>query len=176
MASIQQALNQGLAQAMAVGTAAAYGYSQSEGFKKKQEIKTLKSDIENINAAQEKLGEIAADTEDKYGGNFEDTPAYKAADELQPTLYQKRQRLLQLDWEEDTAKKLANDRAALDDINIKLKKEAEQGAATRLDTKTFSARNMLEALAERRDLLSAKERGQLTTMLGRNKTKGGIDK
>ena len=178
MASIQQSLNALLGSAAGAATAGTYLHRQTPEYQRSQEIKGLKSEIENITVAQEKLGELASDTEDKYGGDFENTPAYKAADNLQSKLVEKRQRLLQLDWNEDTAKQLANDTAALENINTKLalQKKAESNSLDRLETRTMTAREMLASLIERKDLLSAKERGQLTTMAGRNKDKGGFDK
>lgn len=187
MASIQQALNQGLAQAMAVGTAGLYGYTQTEGFKSKQEAKHLykeKSGLEEAGEAMSekateefaaKLGKKPIDLTIKDMGDpgFYNTLSGRSLEGVNKRLADVSTRLYELEPDEFNKEQMIvwnkNYQAQLQDM-------AEQGAATRLDTKTLSARNMLEALTERRDLLSAKERGQLTTMLGRNKTKGGMDK
>ena len=187
MASIQQALNQGLAQAMAVGTAGLYGYSQSEGFKKKQEAKHLYKEMSGMEEASEALSGKAAEElaaklgkkpeeltmKDMSGPGFYDTLAGRSLEGISRRLANTSTRRYELEPDKFNQERMFSWN---ENLQAQLQDMAEQGAATRLDTKTLSARNMLEELAERRDLLSAKERGQLSTMLGRNKTKGGMDK
>ena len=55
------------------------------------------------------------------------------------------------------------------------KEEAETDAASRLGERIITAREMFSNLMNRKDILSAKERGQLATMYGKHKEKGGMD-
>lgn len=168
MASIQQSMNQLLGAAMGAATAGSYMYRQSPTYQRKTEIRNLKSEIEDIEESQAKLGELASGQSD----DFENTPAYRAANELEATRYAKTQKLLGLDWDEATARRLAHSKGVLEEI---ARKEAEAAGLSRVETQSLTHREMFEALLARKEMLSAKEHGQLDTMYHRHLKKGDID-
>ena len=172
MASIQQSLNQLLGATAGTFTAGSYMIRQSPEFRAKQldegakdvqkQVTNLINDLENIPK--------------------EDSIAHKAQTQAITKLAEKRRDLVERAFDTsptfDRAKKLAGAERGrvIKAERDKMKQEyAEKNAISRLETRSMTARNMLEALKERKDLLSAKERGQLGTMLGRNKEKGGMD-
>ena len=169
MASIQQSMNQLLGAAMGAATAGSYMYRQSPTYQRKTEVRNLKSEIEDISASQEKLGELAAK---QNGDDFENTPAYRAANELEAAKYSKTQKLLGLDWNETTARQLANSKAALEKM---ARENAEAAGLSRVETQSLTHREMFEALLARKEMLSAKEHGQLDTMYHKHLKKGDFD-
>lgn len=169
MASIQQSLNQLLGAAAGAATAGSYMIRQSAGYQAKQEANRLENraerlqqysegiDVEDLGEAYGKSRELqieAAMIDPKKMVPSHDDPSKKVT---------RAERAHQLLGEIAAENRAAN------------KAKAESEAVSRLETRSMTAREMLTALQERKDLLSAKERGQLGTMAGRHKDKGGMD-
>ena len=165
MASIQQSLNQLLGATAGVATAGSYMYRQSNKYQASQ----LEKKAERLQEFTE--GIDVADTGEAYD---ESRKLQIEAAKLDPNK--------KVASHDDFSKKITRAERArelyeeiAEENRANAKRKAEANAVQRQEQKIMTARNMLEALKERKDLLSAKERGQLGTMLGRNKEKGGMD-
>lgn len=160
MASIQQSLNQLLGATAGVATAGSYMVRQSSRYQARQADK-------QADAIREFL--------DRGATEFAENPEEKT-EELMSEELALREKALKLGPSVKRHNKLVAGYEEMTDVKaIHRQGIAESEALQRQEQKIMSARNMLEALQQRKDLLSAKERGQLGTMLGRNKEKGGMD-
>lgn len=178
MASIQQSLNALIGTGSAAATMGAYMYRQSDAYK----IKTLEKRQSKLDKASTELGEMAieelsqklgkspAELTKKDLEGFYETPSGGASGDVNKELADTARELLQLDPSRQRAEMYSAYKG-----NVLDKERAESNAVSRLETRSMTAREMLSALQERKDLLSAKERGQLGTMAGRHKDKGGMD-
>ena len=172
MASIQQSLNQLLGATAGVATAGSYMVRQSPEFRAKQLDKGATEVQKQVTNLINDLDKIPQ----------EDSIQHKAQTQAIAKIAEKRRDIVERAFDTsptfDRAKKLAvaeRGRVIKAERDRMKQEYAEQNSISRLETRSMTARNMLEALQQRKDLLSAKERGQLGTMLGRNKEKGGMD-
>ena len=182
MTSIQQSMNQMLGAVAGVATAGSYMARQTPGFKRKEELDRLATQRARLIEAGEQLSEQAGvevgEAMDKKGVDLdpEQTKAWKA---MKPTM-EKELETARRQFELDPTEARAKDYAQLQkeyDLAYpeEAKAKAEENAVKRVETRMMTAREMLSALQQRKDLLSAKERGQIGTMAGRHKDKGGMD-
>lgn len=163
MASIQQSLNQLFTSA---GTLAAVGtgiYTQSDIYKAKQikraeakEDKALEA-VAEVDRQIEPTDEEMADYWGRRTANVERGLALRPGD---PELL-KRYGENKMAYRETIARMEADQQEM-----------AEKKAVQRLDSRQTSIRNMMEALIDRNDIFSAKERGQMSTALNRHLKKG----
>lgn len=161
MASIQQSLNQLLGAAAGVATAGSYLYRQTPGYQGKQAIKTA----ENLLTVSKEI--VADDLEEGTKVAEEAVAAarkgysLKRSNKAENTYF-------------DALSNLQDYKEALEMIEPK-QKQAEQNAITRIQKQTMTHREMFEGLLARKELLSAKEHGQLDTMYHRHLKKGELD-
>ena len=181
MTSIQQSMNQMLGAIAGVATAGSYMARQTPGFKRKEELSHLAKQAKDLEVGEEELSTQAGyeTYEEGQKGNLvevDKTSAWKRMKEVS----EKRLRVAQREFELDPTEKRAEHLRKLqqdfeENFPADAKQQAEDNAMERLETRSMTAREMLSALQQRKDLLSAKERGQIGTMAGRHKDKGGMD-
>lgn len=163
MASIQQSLNQLFTSA---GTLAAVGtgiYTQSDTYKAKQIKKAEEKEDKALDAMAETEYQIEPTDEEmadywgRRSANVERGLALKPDDPELLERYEKNK----MAYRETIAR-----------MEVDQQEMAEKKAVQRLDLRQASIRNMMEALIDRNDIFSAKERGQMSTALNRHLKKG----
>lgn len=183
MANIQQSINSMLAS----GTAAAFLATQNPAYKKQAAIQAEKKVGKNLAAESKALEGII---EDPASSENKLISSYERSKELDEELYQHNLSM----YKNTGDKKYLNEallytpsqRKAYDELitvekeNMKNKQEGnvkkEEAAAMKSYTdRALTLENTLAALNERKDLLSAKQRGQLSTITHTVAKKGGFN-
>ena len=164
MTSIQQSMNQMLGAVAGATTMGAYMYRQSDTFKAKQYDKEAKSAQDIMDSGQSEFYENDADFYEAQKQQAEEL--LKAREKAYKTKPDEKRHEAYIKATKEYSDRVQEQRDYM----------AEQNAISRLEKRSMTAREMLSALQERKDLLSAKERGQIGTMAGRHKDKGGMDK
>lgn len=170
MASIQQSLNQLLGAAAGAATAGSYMYAHHPGTQARQADKaaaTIMKDREGL--INERTSKLASGAIEKDG--ITEKALIKTEENLRDLQEGFAHKAYSLSPTADRARsimRLERGKAARQIF-------AEQNSAERLNQQTQSTRDMLAGLLERKDLLSAKKRGQLNDIYHTIDKKGGFD-
>lgn len=166
MANIQAALNSMLSSA----ASGAFIATQTPEYKKAKETTELKRQEGILTKESEALTKEIEEAPNKPGTDPRLVSVYERSKDLDKELYENQLALYKQTgnekYLEESFKYSPSQRKNWDEL---IEEERNRKITANQTNKANTFRNQLEALAERRDILSAKERGQLKTMLGRHK-------
>lgn len=175
MANIQAALNNMLSSAQA----GAFIYTQTPEYKKRGEIKELQKEEGILTKEDEDLNTEIENPKEGYVGSNRLVSVYERNKDLDKELYENQLALYKQTGDkkylEESFKYSPSQRKDWDYLIEEEKKRrselAGKSAVSNVSTKADTHRNQSNELKVRLDLLSAKERGQLTTMYNRQQKK-----
>lgn len=175
MANIQQSINSMLSSAQG----AAFLFSQTPYYKQQAEVNALKAQSERLSKADETLNE-AMENVDENTPNQQIISQYEISKDLDKEIYANQMELYKQTGKEEYLTKAQKytpaQRQNWDELIEEANQAAKAGqkAQTSYNNKTNVLRDTIDKVRENKEFLSAKQRGQLETMIHTLDKKGAL--